>query len=135
MTKDTTLLALAGLLLAKMLAASVTVRGHWQGGLIIPHMFMGVVLGRIVIAVIPGAPPILTMLCCMAAFNAAITQTPLASALIVLALTGAGTPVPVFLASITAFVAGHGVVVVENKQSRTEPMNFHLETSDPGIVA
>lgn len=135
MTMDTTLHALAGLLLAKMLAASVTVRGHWQGGLIIPHMFMGVVLGRIVIAVIPGAPPILTMLCCMAAFNAAITQTPLASALIVLALTGAGTPVPVFLASITAFVAGHGVVVVENKQSRTEPMNFHLETSDPGIVA
>lgn len=135
MTMDATFMALCGLLLAKMVAASVTVRGHWQGGLIIPHMFMGVVLGRIVMALIPGSPPILTILCCMAAFNAAITQTPLASALIVLALTGAGTPVPIFLASIAAFVAGHGVVVIENKQSRTESMNFHLETSDPGIVA
>lgn len=135
MTMDTTLLALIGLLFAKMLAASITVRGHWQGGLIIPHMFMGAVLGRLVVAVFPGVPPMLTLLCCMAAFNAAITQTPLASALIVLALTGAGAPVPVFLASIAAFVGGHGVVVVENKQSRTEPMNFHLETRDPGIVA
>ena len=135
MTMPATWAALVGLLVAKMLAASVTIRGHWQGGLIIPHMFMGAVLGRIVTAVVPGAPPMLTLLCCMAAFNAAATQTPLASALIVLALTGAGAPVPVFLASITAFVAGQGVVVVENKQGRTAPVNFHLEQADPNLVA
>jgi H+/Cl- antiporter ClcA len=131
MTMDTTLLALGGLLAAKMLAASITIRGHWQGGLIIPHMFIGAVLARMIIVVLPGLPPVLTLLCCMAAFNAAVTQTPLASALIVLALTGAGTPIPVFLASITAFIAGHGIIVVENKRSRTEPMNFHLEPIDP----
>lgn len=134
-TVSMSLLALTGLLLAKMLAASLTIHGHWQGGLIIPHMLMGAVLARIIMAIVPEAPPMMTLLCCMAAFNAAATQTPLASALIVLALTGAGAPVPVFLACVTAFIAGHGVVVIENKQPREEPLNFHLERTDPNIVA
>jgi H+/Cl- antiporter ClcA len=109
------------ILVAKMLAAAVTVRGHWQGGLIIPHMFIGAILGKLIAIWIPGVNETLAMLVSMAAFNAAATQTPLASALIVLALTGAGLPVPIFLASIAAFVAGQGVVLIANKQSREQP--------------
>ncbi len=129
------LLALTGLLLAKMVAAAVTIHGRWQGGLIIPHMLMGAVLAQIIVTLLPSAPPMLTVICCMAAFNAAATQTPLSSALIVLALTGAGAPVPVFLACVTAFLAAHGVVVIENKQPRAQPLNFHLEPTEPGMVA
>lgn len=108
------------LLLAKMCAASVTIRGHWQGGPIIPHIFMGAVLGKIFALAVPEMDPTLIMVCSMAAFNSAATQTPLASALIVLALTGSGEPVAAFLASVVGFLAGQGIVLIENKQSRTE---------------
>lgn len=126
--------AIVGLLMAKMVAACVTIRGHWQGGLIVPNMFMGALLGKLVAGIIPGLDPWVAMLVCMAAFNAAATQTPLASGLIVLALTGAGIPVPVFLASFAGFLAGHGVVLIEHKQSRSEPHNFHLEPREPQLV-
>ena len=125
---------LAGLLLAKMIAASVTVRGHWQGGLIIPHMFMGAVAGKIITLAMPGVDEVLIILCCMAAFNAAATQTPLSSALIVLALTGYTHPAAVFLASLAGFLAGQGTVIIENKQSRTEPVNFHHEPRESQLV-
>ncbi len=127
-----------GLLLAilgsKMIAAAVTIRGHWQGGLVIPHMFMGLLIGKLIAMYVPGVDPTLSMLACMAAFNAAATQTPLSSALIVLALTGAGLPVPIFLASIAAFIAGQGVVLIENKQSRDQPHNFHIEPRETELV-
>lgn len=125
---------LAGLILAKMIACSVTIRGHWQGGLIIPHMFIGAAIGKLIHIALPQVDPVLMMLCCMAAFNAAATQTPLASAMIVLALTGYGYPAAVFLASLTGFLAGQGTVIIENKQSRTEPMNFHHEPREAQIV-
>lgn len=125
---------LAGLLLAKMIACSVTVRGHWQGGLIIPHMFMGAIVGKLLTLVLPGVDATVLILCCMAAFNAAATQTPLSSALIVLALTGYGHPAAVFLASLAGFFAGQGTVIIENKQSRTEPMHFHLEPKESQLV-
>lgn len=134
MTLSLPAMAIVGLLLAKMLAACVTVRGHWQGGLIIPNMFMGALIGRLAAQLIPGLDPLLATLACMAAFNAAATQTPLASALIVLALTGCGSPVPIFLASVAGFLAGHGVVLIENKQPRSEPHNFHLEPREPQLV-
>lgn len=129
-----TAMALVVLLLAKMCAASVTIRGHWQGGLIIPHNFMGAVLGKIIAMAVPGMDPTLIMVCSMAAFNSAATQTPLASALIVLALTGCGEPVPVFLASVVGFLAGQGIVLIEYKQSRTEGSIYHLQPAEAQLV-
>lgn len=126
--------AVAVLIVAKMVAASVTIRGHWQGGLIIPHMFIGAAIGRLIGLALPEVDPALLMLSCMAAFNAAATQTPLASAMIVLALTGYGYPAAVFLASLTGFLAGQGTVIIENKQSRTEPVNFHLQPRESQMV-
>jgi H+/Cl- antiporter ClcA len=125
---------LLGLILAKVLAVCVTVRGHWQGGLIIPHMFIGATFGKLLVVWFPGLDPVLAMLCGMAGFNAAATQTPLSSALIVLALTGYGNPAPVFLAGIAGFLAGQGTVIIENKQSRTAPLNFHHEPVESQIV-
>jgi H+/Cl- antiporter ClcA len=123
---------LIGTLLAKMVAASVTIRGHWQGGLIVPHIFMGAIVGKLICAAAPGLDPTITVLACMAAFNAAATQTPLASALIVIALTSSGNPVPIFLASVAGYVVGQNLTLIDNKQSRTESHNFHLVGNQGG---
>ncbi|MGE5674509.1 MAG: chloride channel protein, partial [Mycobacterium leprae] len=111
---------LLGMLLAKMLAASITIKGHWQGGLIIPHMFMGAVAGKLVAMLVPGTDPVLAMAAGMAAFNAAATHTPLASALIVLALVGFDGAIPIFLASLVGFFIGQRIELIGNKRHRTE---------------
>lgn len=121
---------LVGTLLAKMVAASVTIRGHWQGGLIVPHIFMGALVGKLLCAVAPGLDPTITVLACMAAFNSAATQTPLSSAIIVIALTSSGNPVPIFLASVAGYLAGQNITLIENKRSRTESHNFHLVSDE-----
>jgi H+/Cl- antiporter ClcA len=97
-------------------------------------MFIGATFGKLLVVWFPGLDPVLAMLCGMAGFNAAATQTPLSSALIVLALTGYGNPAPVFLAGIAGFLAGQGTVIIENKQSRTAPLNFHHEPVESQIV-
>ncbi len=119
-------LLILGTLIAKMLAASVTINGHWQGGLIIPHLFMGALIGKAVAMLIPGVDPTLAMLTGMVAFNAAATQTPLSSALIVLTLTGLGHTIPIFLASLTGYLVGYRVELIQYKQPRSEMPEFHL---------
>ncbi len=116
---DFTLPVLLAILAAKMLAASVTIKGHWQGGLIIPHMFMGAALGKAIALLAPGINPTLAIVTGMAAFNAAATHTPLASALIVVSLAGFAGTVPVFLASLVGFFIGQQVDLIANKSHRT----------------
>lgn len=117
---------LVAILGGTMLAASVTINGNWQGGLIIPHMFMGAVIGRAASLVVPGLEPALAMLAGMAAFNSTVTGTPLASALIAIALTDGASIVPVFLASLTAFVASPIVRIIDTEEPRKEQPGFHL---------
>ena len=123
-----------GTLVAKMLAASFTIRGHWQGGLVIPHLLMGALVGKALHLLMPELPATLAMLAGMAGFNAAATQTPLASALIVLALTGFGNPIPIFLASLTGYLAGYRIDLIEHKGPRTEQPGFHLPDADDGVA-
>ncbi|WP_254545564.1 chloride channel protein [Halomarina pelagica] len=125
-----TLAALLALVVGEMLAAALTINGNWQGGLIIPHMFMGAAIGRAAALVVPGVDPVLAMLGGMAAFNSTVTGTPLSSALIAIALTDGASVVPVFLASLCAFVASPVVRFVETTASRTEPAGFYLGESD-----
>lgn len=120
------LLVILGTLIAKMIAAGVTINGSWQGGLIIPHLFMGALIGKTVTLLVPTTDPSLAMLTGMVAFNAAATQTPLASALIVLTLTGTGHPIPIFLASLTGYLVGYRVELIQYKQRRSEAPEFHL---------
>ncbi|MFB6270842.1 MAG: chloride channel protein, partial [Halobacterium sp.] len=95
---------LVATLLGTMVAAGLTINGNWIGGLIVPHMFMGAVLGLAVSTVLPAFPPVLAMLAGMAAFNSVVTGTPLSSALIAIALTDGASVTPVFLAALGAFV-------------------------------
>ncbi|SDY08474.1 chloride channel protein [Halopenitus persicus] len=103
-----------------MIAAGVTIHGNWIGGLIIPHMFMGAIVGLTAALVVPGLPPVLAMLTGMAAFNSVVTGTPLSSALIAIALSNGASITPVFLASLVAFAASPTVPFIEEVAPRAE---------------
>ncbi|MFB6184339.1 MAG: chloride channel protein [Haloarculaceae archaeon] len=120
------LLGLAITLGAVMVAAAVTIQGNWIGGLIIPHMFMGALVGRAAALVVPGLSPALATLAGMAAFNSVVTGTPLSSALIAIALTDGASITPVFLASLVAFGASPAVRFMAEAAPRSEAPAFHL---------
>lgn len=117
------LLTLAG----TMIAAALTIHGNWLGGLIIPHMFMGALVGQAAALVVPGLPPTFAMLAGMAAFNSVVTATPLSSALIAIALTNGASITPVFLASLTAFAGSPNVQFLEVSAPRSEAPAFHID--------
>lgn len=114
------LTTLAVTLAAVMVAAAVTIHGNWIGGLIIPHMFMGALVGTGLARVVLGLSPVLAPLAGMAAFNAVVTGTPLSSALIAIALTDGASITPVFLASLVAFTASPNVEFLQSAAPRTE---------------
>lgn len=117
-------------LAAVMVAAAVTIHGNWIGGLIIPHMFMGALVGQAAALVVPGLPPMLAMLAGMAAFNSVVTGTPLSSALIAIALTDGASITPIFLASLAAFAASPSVRFISEAAPRSEQPWFHLAEGD-----
>ncbi len=112
-------------LAAVMVAAAFTIHGNWIGGLIIPHMFMGALVGRAAALAVPGLSPVLAMLAGMAAFNSVVTGTPLSSALIAIALTDGASITPVFLASLVAFAASPAVGFIAESAPRSESPAFH----------
>ncbi|WP_440008314.1 chloride channel protein [Halomicrococcus sp. SG-WS-1] len=115
---------------AVMVAAAFTIHGNWIGGLIVPHMFMGALVGQATALVVPGLPPMLAMLAGMASFNSVVTGTPLSSALIAIALSDGASITPLFLASLVAFAASPSVRFVEEAASRSESPNFHVSGDD-----
>lgn len=115
---------------AVMISAGFTIHGNWIGGLIIPHMFMGALVGQISALVIPGLPPMLAMLAGMAAFNSVVTGTPLSSALIAIALTDGASVTPIFLASLVAFGASPSIGFLTEAAPRSESPAFHLSKND-----
>ncbi|WP_435146389.1 chloride channel protein [Halobaculum sp. P14] len=121
-----TLQTLLVTLAAVMVAAGVTIHGNWIGGLIVPHMFMGALVGQAAALVVPGLPPVLASLAGMAAFNSVVTGTPLSSALIAIALTDGASITPVFLASLVAFTASPSVRFLEAVGPRSESPGFHV---------
>lgn len=123
LTGSFTVKALLVILIGKMVAASLTIHGNWQGGLIIPHMFMGAIVGRLSTLVVPVLPPEVGMLAGMAGFNSAVTGTPLSSALIAISLTDGASIVPVFLGSLTAFTASPLIEFIETTASRIDDLH------------
>lgn len=115
---------------AVMVAAAFTIHGNWIGGLIVPHMFMGALVGQATALVVPGLSPMLAMLAGMAAFNSVVTGTPLSSALIAIALTDGASITPVFLASLVAFGASPSIGFLTAAAPRSEGPDFHLSDDD-----
>lgn len=118
---------LAVTLIVKMFTCSVTIHGYWQGGLIIPQMFMGALVGQMCGQLVPWLPTDVAMLCGIGAFNAAVTGSPLASALIAISLTHTTALAPVFAASILASLASPTIRFIQTAGPRTEEPGFHLD--------
>ncbi|MFT2010337.1 chloride channel protein [Pontibacter sp. 13R65] len=91
------------LLVAKILAISLTVTSGWRGGFIIPLFFVGATVGMIVNAAFPGQNLPLILVSCMAAINACVTRTPISTIILLATLTGFHHFIPIMFASLTGF--------------------------------
>ena len=109
------LLAIA---LFKMLAISCTVHSGFRGGFIFPLFFVGAALGLAISLVFPQIHPTIAMLCMMAAINVAVTKTPIATALILSALTNSATVPVIIIASFVSFVLTNRIAVIRTQRSR-----------------
>ncbi|MBL8976244.1 MAG: chloride channel protein [Myxococcales bacterium] len=117
---DASLGARALLLLgvAKMLTVAVTLASGWRGGIIIPCFFIGACLGQAAALVVPGVDPTLAMLVGMAAVNVAVMKVPLATVLVVTAMSGVAAMPAIAAASFASFVVSGGVNFLEAKRER-----------------
>jgi H+/Cl- antiporter ClcA len=92
------------LVVAKVLAISVTINGGWRGGIIIPLFFIGACLGKAITIINPVASnETLAMICVMAALNSTVTRTPISTTLLLAKLTGLSTFTPILFASLVGF--------------------------------
>ena len=105
---------------AKMLTVAITLAAGWRGGIIIPCFFIGACLGKALSMIVPGLDPTLAMLCGMAAVNVAIMKVPLASVLVVAAMSGVAAIPPITAAAFTAFVVSGGIDVLTTKRERAD---------------
>jgi CIC family chloride channel protein len=102
---------LAVLVVAKMLATSLTLGGGGSGGVLVPSLFIGAMLGGFwgdlvnQVELWPTAAPPAYALVGMAAMVAATLHAPLTAIIIIFELTGNyGIILPVMLASIVASI-------------------------------
>ncbi|WP_452219061.1 chloride channel protein [Lacinutrix undariae] len=94
---------LFAILIAKIIAISITVTSGWRGGFIIPLYFVGATLGLIIHQVFPTVNPMLAIVSCMAAINSCVTRTPMSTTILLATLTGFGHLVPILFASLTGY--------------------------------
>lgn len=92
----------------KFLGALIASATGWKGGFIIPLFFIGGAVG-LALSRWFGTSPILLAPACMVATNAAVTRTPLGSALTVAEMAGLPTLPPLLTASLVATVLTDGV--------------------------
>ena len=98
-----TLWLLIVILLAKVLAITITVTSGWRGGFIIPLFFVGATLGLLIHQFLPDQNLSLIMVCCMAAINACVTRTPVSTIILLATMTGFAHFIPIMFASLTGF--------------------------------
>ncbi|WP_313929990.1 chloride channel protein [Trichocoleus sp. FACHB-262] len=114
-TTEFTATALLALACAKMAAISITVTGGWRGGFIIPIFFTGTCIGKAIALLVPGVNPVLAMICTMAGMNAAVTRTPVSTAILLAKLTGVSTLTPVLFASLIGFFLAPKVPLIASQ--------------------
>ncbi len=104
--------------LVKLCGTTITLSSGWRGGFIIPLFFMGVALGRLGHALVPGTNEVVLMAALMAAANCGVTKTPLGSALVVAEMAGLRLLPPVLIASVVALFLTSEVALIHSQQER-----------------
>jgi CIC family chloride channel protein len=126
---DRALGLLAVVFLVRALATAVTVGGSGVGGLFVPLVVAGALLGRIAVAVVGDANITLFVVIGVAAFLGAGYRVPLAAVMFVAETTGRpGFVVPGLLAAVAAvLVSGQTSVTTYQRSSRpgSEPAPGH----------
>ena len=120
LTAAPTLGLLLLLAVAKMFTVSVTLAAGWRGGIIIPCFFIGACLGRAFAMVVPGLDPTLAMICGMAGVNVAVMKVPLATVLVVAAMSGVDALPVIAAAGFTSFAFSGGASFLGTKRSRAD---------------
>lgn len=103
LTTNYTLWMLIAILIAKLLAISITVTSGWRGGFIIPLFFVGATIGLIISKLFPDINASLAIICSMAAINSTVTRTPMSTTILVATLTGFAYLIPILFASLTGY--------------------------------
>lgn len=106
------------LALAKMLAVSFTLHCGFRGGFIFPLFFIGAAVGLAGSAVVPGVPPVIAVLCAMAAVNVAVTKTPVSTSVLLTALSGSHALPAIAVASFTSFLLTTRVSIIRTQRPR-----------------
>lgn len=109
------------LLVVKIVTLSVSLISGWRGGFIIPSFFLGAILGRALSLLLPGLNPSFAMLTAMAATNAGLLRTPMATVIILTSMSGVDSIPPLLLATLTSLLLTAPLRVVETKESARWP--------------
>jgi len=105
----------------KVVAVSFSVAGGYRGGFIFPFFSAGAAFGRSLVFIFPSLSPSLACLCFAAGINVSITKTSLATALILMKLSGEINLLPPILAaSLTSLFATSYMPFIKTQVSRTE---------------
>jgi H+/Cl- antiporter ClcA len=107
------------LALIKAAAVGVTLGAGYRGGFIFPLFFIGACLGRAAATVIPGLDPSVAMLAVMAGINVGVTKTPIATTVILVALSGLDMLPVVLFASLTSFLVTSRFGIIESQGPRS----------------
>jgi H+/Cl- antiporter ClcA len=105
---------------AKLVASSVTWATEWRGGFIIPLFFVGACVGRALHVAAPGTTEAVLVAGCMAAGVAAVTRTPIGSALVVSGMAGLRLLPTTLLASVVAFALSGSLGLITTQRERDD---------------
>jgi len=125
LSPDRALWLVAVVLLVRCLATAVTVAGGGVGGLFVPLVVAGALLGRVAVGVVGGGNTTLFVVIGVAAFLGAGYRVPLAAVMFVAETTGRpGFVVPGLLASVAAMlVMGRASVTTYQRGSQPDTDN------------
>ena len=105
--------------LAKMVAIACTVHAGFRGGFIFPLFFIGAAIGLALALATPHLHPTIAMLCTMAAVNVAVTKTPIATSVILCALSDVAAIPAIAIASFASFVLTANLSVIRTQRPRS----------------
>lgn len=105
---------------AKLAGAVVAVAGEWRGGFIIPLFFVGATLGAAAHVELPGTNKWVLVTAMMVGCNAAVTKTPLGSALVVTEMAGVRLLPTTLIAGLVALALTGPIRVIESQRRRDE---------------
>lgn len=120
--------ALALLLVAKMLATSLTVGSGGAGGVFFPSLFIGGTIGALTAAALGLPDAGLYVVVGMGAMMAGVTKTPISAPIMITEIVGGyGVLIPVMIASVLAYVLT-GDYSIYQKQLTRRQFRFDIST-------